>query len=117
LVLGVCRRVLRNPSDVEDAFQAVFIILARKARSIADPATLGSWLYRVAYRVALQARSAAARRKQPDALPPDLAAAPAIPAADWAELRGVLDDEIARLPAKYRVPFVLCYVEGRTNDE
>jgi RNA polymerase sigma factor (sigma-70 family) len=117
LVLGVCRRVLQNPSDAEDAFQAAFIVLACKARSISQPDLLSSWLYRVAYRTALRAWAASAARKDRQALVGDVAVAPMAPDADWADLRPVLDEEIERLPTKYRVPFVLCYLEGRTNDE
>jgi RNA polymerase sigma factor (sigma-70 family) len=117
LVLGVCRRVLRHEHDAEDAFQATFLVLARKARSIARPGLLANWLYGVALRVAAKARAAAARRRererQVDAMPtsePD-------PGGAGHELRAVLDEEVGRLPEKYRAPVVLCYLEGRTNEE
>jgi RNA polymerase sigma factor (sigma-70 family) len=128
-VLGVCRRVLRNAHDAEDAFQATFLVLAQKARSITRGQSLGSWLYGVAYRVALRARADAARRRrherqaaviaenrtectarQAGSLPHDGAGA-------WDEVRPVLDEEVNRLPDKYRRPVVLCYFEGKTYQE
>jgi cobalt-zinc-cadmium efflux system membrane fusion protein len=114
LVLQVARRLLAHAEDAEDAFQATFLTLARKAGSIRRPAALGGWLYQVAYRVALRAR--AGRRP---AAGEALADVPAPPADDlvWRDLRPVLDEEINRLPAKYRLPVVLCYLEGRTLDE
>jgi RNA polymerase sigma factor (sigma-70 family) len=113
MVLGVCRRVLHNATDAEDAFQAAFIVLACKARSITRPELLGTWLYRVAFRAALRARAASARRRE---LPPtDIAVMD--DRVERAELRHVLDEEIDRLPEKYRVSVVLCYLEGRTNEE
>jgi RNA polymerase sigma factor (sigma-70 family) len=116
LVLGVCRRVLRDCHDAEDAFQATFLVLARKARSVSQPECLASWLYRVAYRVAQRARSAAERHQHPAQLE-DLPGAVTTPAVEWAELRLVLDEEINRLPEKYRLPFVLCYLQEVTNEE
>lgn len=117
MVLGVCGRLLRDPNDVEDAFQATFLVLARKAWSLTSPHLLAPWLYGVARRTALEARLRAARRRareRPvvDAATPD----PAVRAA-WSDVRPVLDEEIAGLPERYRVPFVLCYLEGRTNGE
>src|SRR5262245_48577912 len=116
-VLGVCRHVLRHEQDAEDAFQATFLVLVRKAGSIGRRQSVGGWLARVAYRVALRAKVLADRR-----------AAQAIPAADvpaparppeviWCDLRPVLDDELNRLPEKYRAPFILCYLDGKTNEE
>jgi RNA polymerase sigma factor (sigma-70 family) len=118
LVLSVCRRVLRQEQDAQDAFQATFLVLARKAAAIRNRASVAAWLYGVAQRVALKSRSAAARRRQQEqrpaapALPPDPAAE-----AARAELRPVLAEELGRLPEKYRAPVVLCYLEGRTNEE
>ena len=117
LVWGVCRRTLGDGPDAEDAFQATFLVLARKARSVRRRDSVRSWLYGVASRVAVRARQARARRPgyERQARPP----APADPAdaAAGAELRAVLDEEIARLPDRYRLPLVLCYLHGRTNDE
>jgi RNA polymerase sigma-70 factor (ECF subfamily) len=117
VVWGACRRVLRDPNDAEDAFQATFLVLARKAGSVARPELLGNWLYGVACRTAREAKARAARRRAKER---QAAAGPAADPAsgvDWADLRPVLDEEIGRLPAKYRAPFVLCYLEGRTNEE
>jgi RNA polymerase sigma factor (sigma-70 family) len=118
MVLGVCRRVLQNAHDAEDAFQATFLILVRKAASINEPcAALGGWLHQVAYRTALRARDRRASRRQherqtPIMHPPDILAA-----VVWRDLQPVLDEEVARLPQKYRIPFVLCYLEGKTYAE
>ncbi len=116
MVLGVCRRVLRHAQDAEDAFQATFLVLARKAVAIGRRELLGNWLYGVAYRTALDARAAAARRRtrerQVDPMPE-----PPAPdsAADWRDLGPLLDLELNRLPDKYRAPVVLCDLEGRTR--
>lgn len=117
LVLGVCRRLLRDPRDVEDAFQATFLILVRKAGSIQQRELLGPWLYGVAYRVARRSRAVKTRQHLRESElaehePPDTPDDPG-----WAELRSVLDEELARLPNKYREPVVLCYLQGLTHDE
>ena len=101
MVLRVCRGVLRDTHDVEDAFQATFLVLVRKAGSIGDRELLGPWLYGVAHRVALKARGVAARRRSReggiiDDLPADPTAGP------WLDLRPVLHEEVNRLPEKYR---------------
>jgi RNA polymerase sigma factor (sigma-70 family) len=115
MVLGVCRRVL-DAHDAEDAFQATFLVLARRAASVRKGASVASWLYGVAWRVARKARAGAARRVVP---PEPVGAAPPDPAAEaaWRELRVLLDEELSRLPEKYRAPLVLCYLEGKTNEE
>jgi RNA polymerase sigma factor (sigma-70 family) len=113
-VLGVCRRVLRNEQDAEDAFQATFLVLVRKAGSISKRQAVGSWLYRVAHRVAL--RALAGKRLASGVAVVDVPAEPA-PEPDWGDLRPVLDEEVNCLPEKYRAPFVLCYLEGKTNEE
>ena len=118
MVLGVCRRVLNDVHDAEDAFQATFLVLARKAGSVRKPDALASWLYGVAYRVALKTRTAATVRHRAAALPPDLASSlDPVAEAAWHELRPLLDEELNRLPEKYRAPLVLCYLEGKTNEE
>src|SRR5262249_14349472 len=118
MVLGVCRRVLADAHDAEDAFQATFLVLARRAAAVRNHDSVASWLYGVAYRVALKARSSSARRT-PVAGPADEPASAADPVAEaaWRELRPVIDEELARLPEKYRAPIVLCYLEGKTNEE
>jgi RNA polymerase sigma factor (sigma-70 family) len=118
LVWQVCRRVLRHEHDAEDAFQAAFLALARKARSIGRGEAVGGWLYRVALRVALRVRAAAARRvahERPAADADRAAAGRDDPL--WRDLRPVLDEEVARLPGRYRAAFVLCCLEGKTNGE
>jgi TIGR03009 family protein len=115
MVLGVCRRILRNLDDAEDAFQATFLLLVRKASSLRQPELLGPWLHGVAYRTALKARCLAFERRSreqriadtPCFVPPDDRV--------WRDIRPVVDEAIRQLPAKYRVPFVLCYLDGMTN--
>jgi RNA polymerase sigma factor (sigma-70 family) len=117
MVLSVCRSVLRHRQDAEDAFQAAFVVLARRGAAIRRGDSVASWLHGVARRLALKARAAAARRRAREAaLPPP---APATPADDltWGELRGLLHEELARLPGQFRAPLLLCYVEGLTRDE
>ena len=116
-VLGLCRRVLQNQQDAEDAFQATFLVLARKADTIHRCECVGSWLYSVAYRIARQARAKRARLPVPEPNPPEIAVADATPDLLWRDLRPILDEEVARLSPKYREPFYLCYFEGKTNEE
>jgi RNA polymerase sigma factor (sigma-70 family) len=117
MVYGVCRRTLRQPEDAEDAFQATFLVLARRAGSIRKRGSLASWLFGVAHRIATQAkhREARRRRREKRAAPPRQAESAALPADQ--ELRAVLDQELSRLPEKYRAPMVLHYLEGRTKEE
>src|SRR5262245_60248500 len=117
MVLGVCRRVLRDAQDADDAFQATFLVLIRKAAGLRRPELLGNWLYGVAYRIALQARAAARRRPVPERQVEDVPAAEPVDEKVWDELRPVLDEEVNRLPEKYRAPVVLCYLEGKTYTE
>lgn len=140
MVWGLCQRILRDRQHAEDAFQATFLILSRKAGSIRRSDSVAGWLYRVAYRVALELKSKVSRRQthergiedmpphadgekrdREDSLQQWAAAnhADAEPAADMArrELQAVLDDELNWLPEKYRTPLVLCYWEGKTNEE
>jgi RNA polymerase sigma factor (sigma-70 family) len=114
MVLGVCRRVLRNSHDAEDAFQATFLVLVRKASALRSPGMVGNWLYGVAYRTAQEARKATSkrRRKEAKAMPKSGA-----PAGIWADLREVLDQELERLPEKYRAVVVLRDLEGATSKE
>jgi RNA polymerase sigma factor (sigma-70 family) len=116
-VLTLCRSLLRHEQDAEDIFQATFLVLARKASSIRKREALGSWLYGVAHRLACKARARAARRSQ---LAPAAAGEPEAVAPDnltWRELRLVLHEELSRLPEKYRAPLLLCYWEGKTQEE
>jgi RNA polymerase sigma factor (sigma-70 family) len=117
MVLGVCRRWLRDPNDVEDAFQATFLVLVRKAGTLRRHDLLGNWLYGVAHRVALRARTSAARRHAREIDGVEALASPVESDPDRSEVCGLLQDEVARLPEKYRAPIVLCYLEGLTHEE
>jgi RNA polymerase sigma factor (sigma-70 family) len=122
MVLGVCRQLLGDHHHAEDAFQAVFLVLARQARSIRDPELLGTWLYGVALRTARTSRGRIARRRRTEqrgaarqsTAGPGLAADRAMLEREQAE---ALHREIERLPSTFRVPVVLCYFEGLTLDE
>jgi RNA polymerase sigma factor (sigma-70 family) len=117
MVLGVLRRLLRQEQDAEDAFQATFLVLARKAAGIGKQNSVGSFLHGVAVRLALKARTAAARRRFHERqVLPMTHSAPA-PDLAWQELQTVLDDEVQNLPERYRAPFVLCCLEGKTKLE
>src|SRR5438105_12708278 len=106
MVLGVCRRMLEDQADVEDAFQAAFLVLVRRARQLGPRDAIGPWLYGVAARVALRARAQAARRRRHEPIVLDFpAVAPADSRGD-PELGEVLDQELSRLPSKYRSPLV-----------
>src|SRR5262245_5717451 len=98
LVMGVCRRVLHHAQDAEDAFQAAFLVLARRAATIRNPEAVGGWLYEVAYHIAVRARAEEARRRTSERQAHDMAQ-PETPAeAVWPELRPILDEELHRLP-------------------
>jgi RNA polymerase sigma factor (sigma-70 family) len=117
LVLGVCRRVLQHDQDTEDAFQASFVVLARKARTISKRESLASWLYKVAYRIALRARSDKVRRHTHEQQAPQRSADQALGDVVQREVQQILDEEVQRLPEKYRAPILLCYLQGQTNEE
>ena len=116
-VLSLCRRVLRNEQDAEDAFQATFLLLAQKASGLREQASVSSWLYGVAYRTALKARTAAARRSAREARAPVRTVGDPLAEMTVLEAQGVVDEELARLPDKYRAPLVLCCLEGLARDE
>ncbi len=116
MVYRVSWRVLQHTQDAEDAFQATFLVLARKLRTVRKQSSLASWLHGVAHRVALKAKAQAAGRRRhehehllPKSVPPD--------DVTWKELRLALDAELGKLPEKWRQPLILCYLEGRTQDE
>ena len=117
MVLSVCQRLLHDVQASEDAFQATFLALVREARYVARREALGGWLYTVAYRVALKAKGRAARRAAQEKA--GLAIPEAVTPEDTSvfDLRPLLDEEINRLPEKYRRPVVLCYLQGKTNTE
>jgi RNA polymerase sigma-70 factor (ECF subfamily) len=117
MVLGVGRRALADEHLAEDVFQATFLVLARRAGSIRKRPSLGSWLHGVALRLARKARAEATRAGRGDVRPgPDTPPGPAAEAS-WREVRQILDEELQRLPERYRLPLVLCYLEGWTRDE
>ena len=117
MVWGVCRRVLPDFHDAEDAFQTAFLVFVRKAASIASRELLANWLYGVAHQTALKARATAARRKgrerQVTQMPEPAAAEQDL----WRDLQPLLDEELSRLPDKYRAVIVLCDLEGKTRKE
>jgi RNA polymerase sigma factor (sigma-70 family) len=115
MVFNVCGRVLQDPHDAEDAFQATFLVFVRRAASIAKRQLLGNWLYGVAYRTARAAKSAAGRRRAKEATVVPRQASP--PEDAGQELQRLLDQELTRLPDKYRIPVVLCHLEGKTRRE
>jgi len=117
MVLGVCRRVLSHDQDAEDAFQATFMVLARKAGGIQQRQLLANWLYGVAIRIAAKARASGMKRRTRETLLPDFPELEAQAESAWWSIREVLDEEVSRLPAKYRLPFMLCYLQGLTNEE
>jgi RNA polymerase sigma factor (sigma-70 family) len=116
MVLGVCRRVLRNDADAEDAFQATFLVLVRKATSIRPRAMVGNWLHGVAHNTALKARAMNTKRmakeRQAAARPK-----PELTAENWERLRALLDQELKALPDIYQAPIVVCDLEGKTIKE
>jgi RNA polymerase sigma factor (sigma-70 family) len=117
MVLRVCRRVLGHVQDAEDVFQATFLVLVRKAASRHWHESVGNWLYGVAYRLALDARRQAARRNRHERRAEPRSASDPEDEITLREAQALLDEELSRLPEKYRAPLVLCYLEGRTRDE
>jgi RNA polymerase sigma factor (sigma-70 family) len=118
MVLGVCHRILADRQAAEDAFQATFLVLALKAHSVRKRESLGPWLHGVAARVAHRARVLERRRRETE-LPAESLALTRTDGRDseQAEVRSILDEELERLPEKYRRPVVLCYLEGQTQEE
>ncbi len=112
----MCRRLL-NPHDAEDAFQATFLVLARKAASIRSRETAGNWLYGVAHQTALHARRTAARRRAKEVQVTTMPDTEAVEPGQWADLQPLLDEELSCLPDIYRTVIVLCDLEGRTRKE
>src|SRR5258707_3053364 len=112
MVWGVCRRLLRH-HDAEDAFQATFLVLVRKAASIVPREMVGNWLYGVAHQTALQARRTAARRRVREVQVTMMPDTEAVPQDEWPDVRPLLDQELSRLPDNYRAVLVLCDLEGR----
>jgi RNA polymerase sigma factor (sigma-70 family) len=115
LVLGVCRRLLKHEQDAEDAFQAAFLVLARKAGSIRNKEALAAWLYEVAYHIAARMRAENLRRNIHERQAANMAIERPSAEAKEPELVAVLDEELDHLPEKYRRPLVLCYLQGKTH--
>src|SRR5207302_2960368 len=102
MVWGVCRRLLANHHDAEDAFQATFLVLVRKAASVVPREMVANWLYGVAHQTALKARATTARRRAREKQVPDMPEPAAAPQKLWDDLQPLLDQELSRLPDKYR---------------
>jgi RNA polymerase sigma factor (sigma-70 family) len=117
MVLSVCRRALRHEQDAEDAFQAAFLILARKAGDIRERDSVGGWIYCVAQRVAMRARAVIHRRRELSAPLGDAHDEIARAHSPVERLCPSLEEELRRLPEPYRSAVVLCYLEGRTQNE
>jgi RNA polymerase sigma factor (sigma-70 family) len=117
LVLGVCRRALRNEHDAEDASQATFLVLARRSATIRKTTALSSWLYGVAARIAANVRRERARRDRRERQTPEPDPCDPVAELSWREVQSALDEELLRLPENVRAPLVLCYLDGRTRDE
>ncbi len=117
MVLGVCRRVLRDAHEAEDAFQATFLVLARKADSVRPREMVGNWLHGVAYRTALKAKSLAARRREKERQVREMSRPEPLDPEALDDLRARLDRELQRLPADYRAAVVLCDLEGKPRQE
>jgi RNA polymerase sigma factor (sigma-70 family) len=113
----ICRSLVSNHADAEDAFQATFLVLARRAGSIRNKGSLASWLYGVAYRTCLKVRAAQATRQHHEAQVPSYRQPEVVDVLSWREAQCILHQELARLPEKYRAPLVLCYLEGKRQDE
>ncbi len=117
MVLNICRRVLRDRQDAEDAFQTTFLALARKAASLRDRPALASWLCGAAYRAALTLKRSAARRRVHEARAEPPAPADLFADLAWREVEALLDEEVRRLPEKYQAVFVLCCLENHSRAE
>ncbi|MFN0017104.1 MAG: RNA polymerase sigma factor [Pirellulaceae bacterium] len=120
LVYGVCKRVLGNAADAEDAFQAAFLVLVKKGASLQQPGRLANWLYGVALRTASNVKSKRAQRARVEReanLMPATTDKSDISDMNYEQLWNVLDEEINQLPPKYALPLTLCYLEGKTNAE
>lgn len=117
MVWGVCRRVLNNHHDAEDAFQATFLVFVRRAASIASRELLANWLYGVAHQTALKARAIAAKRKERERQVTEMPEPAVVQPDQWRDVQPMLDEELSRLPDKYRGVIVLCDLEGMTRKE
>jgi RNA polymerase sigma factor (sigma-70 family) len=117
MVFGVCRRLVRNHHDAEDAFQATFLVLARKASSVRPPERLAGWLHGVALRIALKAKAMTAKRRAREKQVTQVPDPETAQQDQWCDLRPLLDQELSGLPENYRLPILLCDLEGKTIKE
>lgn len=117
MVFRLCSRVLQSNQDAEDVFQATFLVLAKKAGAVQRRDSIGSWLYGVAFRLATKMKTAAARRRTKEARAEAKHQQDVLAAISAREAQDMLDQELARLPDKYRAPLILCCVEGLARDE
>jgi RNA polymerase sigma factor (sigma-70 family) len=117
MVLAVCRRLLGDCHSAEDCFQATFLVLVRRAASIRKKGSVGSWLHSVALHIASKARAQTAARRHRERQAGHMPRTLPLDELTWQELRSVLDEEIGRLPEKYRAAIVLCYFEGKSYDQ
>jgi RNA polymerase sigma factor (sigma-70 family) len=117
MVLAVCRGVLNDANDADDAFQAVFLLLARKARTLWIEDSLGGWLHRVSCRIAFQVKADTVRRRQEERRAAELAGGSKPAGTPWDDTQTVVHEEIDRLPHRYRQPIVLCYLEHMTYEQ
>jgi RNA polymerase sigma factor (sigma-70 family) len=117
MVFRVCRRILMDSNDADDAFQVTFLVLARKARAITRRERLANWLYGVAVRTAKEVRKSVAHRRAREGRVDNMVRVELPREEDLDELRFVIDDELSRLPESFRAPVVLCDLEGKTQKE
>src|SRR5262249_5190771 len=117
MIWGVCRRILHHSHDAEDAFQATFLVFVRKAASIASKELVGNWLYGVAYQTAMKARAMAGKRRQRERQVIEMPEAESVSHDLWRDLQPLLDRELSNLPEKYRIPVVLCDLQGKSRKE
>src|SRR5262245_45088136 len=117
LVFGTCLRILGRREDAEDAAQAVFLVLARKARSLTGFSSIAGWIHEVAWNVARRHRTAVQRRSRREREAVAMRTGNVDPAAEAERLRPVLDGALAALPEKYRLPIALCHLEGKSVEE
>jgi RNA polymerase sigma factor (sigma-70 family) len=117
MVLGLCKRILGDLHSAEDAFQATFMVLVRRAASLRCTGSLGNWLYAAAKRIALKARARAIARQRLERRVEIMPRAEPIDESTWQELRTVLDEEIGKLPKKYRAAIILCHLESKSHEQ
>jgi RNA polymerase sigma factor (sigma-70 family) len=117
MIWNAARRFLPQAADADDVFQAAFLVLAREAKSLLKHPSLAGWLHETTCRLAKRARASAVRRSRHEGQMPERPPGDALAEITGRELLGILDEELHRMPEKYRTPLVLCYLEGRPQDE